>query len=134
MRTPATSRRADPLPGQRAAALEGKKHLPLGISEREEYPEEALVLVPGDQVIFCTDGITDAENDRGESFGIDGLDKALAHCPVGAQAMVDAVIRELSVFTGDANPIDDRTLLAAKFVAAGVDFLISTLYFLFSTF
>ena len=49
-------------------ALEGKKRLPLGISEREEYPEDVLVLVPGDQVIFCTDGITDAENGKGEQL------------------------------------------------------------------
>jgi phosphoserine phosphatase RsbU/P len=100
-------------------ALEGKKRLPLGISEREEYPEEVLVLVPGDQVIFCTDGITDAENDAGESFGIEGLDNALSHCPVGAQAMVDAVMGELHQFTGGAPAKDDRTLMAAKFVASG---------------
>ncbi len=98
--------------------LEGKKRLPLGISEREEYPEEVLVLVPGDQVIFCTDGITDAENDKGESFGIEGLDNALSVCPVGAQEMVDAMIHDLYQFTGGAPAKDDRTLIAAKFVAS----------------
>jgi sigma-B regulation protein RsbU (phosphoserine phosphatase) len=103
-------------------ALEGKKRLPLGISEREEYPEEVLVLVPGDQVIFCTDGITDAENTRGESFGHEGLDKALEGCPIGAQAIVDAVINELRRFTGNAAAKDDRTLLAAKFVATSSKF------------
>jgi len=98
-------------------ALEGKKRLPLGISEREEYPEEVLHLVPGDQVIFCTDGIVETLNDRGDEFGTEGLDKALVHCPVGAQAMVDAVLAELRRFNGDAPPLDDRTILAAKFVA-----------------
>ncbi|MCE9530920.1 MAG: PP2C family protein-serine/threonine phosphatase [Planctomycetes bacterium] len=99
-------------------ALEGKKkRLPLGISDREEYPEDVQVLVPGDQVIFCTDGILDATNDRGQAFGIEGLDKALAHCPVGAQAMVNAVLTELRRFTGNAPAKDDRTLIAAKFVA-----------------
>jgi phosphoserine phosphatase RsbU/P len=99
-------------------ALEGKRRLPLGISEREEYPEEVVALTPGDQVIFCTDGITDATNAAGESFGVEGLDKALAHCPVGAKAMVDAVIQELKLFTDNAAAKDDRTLLAAKFVAS----------------
>jgi len=98
-------------------ALEGKKRLPLGISEREEYPEDVLVLVPGDQVVFCTDGITDAENGEGDSFGVEGLDRAVAHCPIGAQAMVDDIIRELRHFTSNAPAKDDRTLLAAKFVA-----------------
>jgi sigma-B regulation protein RsbU (phosphoserine phosphatase) len=101
-------------------ALEGKKRLPLGISEREEYPEDVLVLVPDDQVIFCTDGITDAQNTTGDSFGTEGLEAALAGCPVGAQAMVDAVMNELRRFTGDSAPKDDRTLLAAKFVASGL--------------
>ncbi len=100
-------------------ALEGKKRLPLGISEREEYPEEVQVLVPGDQVVFCTDGITDAASPDGKIFGAEGLDSALAHCPVGAQAMVDAVLRELRVFTGAAPARDDRTLLAARFVGSG---------------
>lgn len=97
--------------------MEGKKRLPLGISEREEYPEDVVVLTPGDQVIFCTDGIIDAMSPDGESFGIEGVDKALAHCPIGAQAMVDCVLNDLKQFTAGAAPTDDRTLLAAKFVA-----------------
>ena len=103
-------------------ALEGKKKLPLGISEREEYPEEVLVLVPGDQVIFCTDGITDAENDIGESFGTEGLDRALAGSPVGAQAILESALAALKEFTGGAPAKDDRTLLAAKFMASGSKF------------
>jgi phosphoserine phosphatase RsbU/P len=100
-------------------ALEGKKRLPLGISEREEYPEETMVMMPGDQVIFCTDGITDAKNAAGDHFGSNGLDQALACFPVGAKAMVEAVLDALNRFTGGAHSKDDRTLLAAKFVATG---------------
>lgn len=100
-------------------ALEGKKRLPLGISEREEYPEDVLVLVPDDQVIFCTDGITDALNANGDSFGMEGLDQALVGCPIGAQAMLDAVMVKLRDFTDGADAKDDRTILAAKFMAAG---------------
>ncbi len=103
-------------------ALEGKKRLPLGISDREEYPEETTVLSPGDQVIFCTDGITDAQNAKGDHFGSDGLDQALAGCPVGAQAMLDAVLEALKQFTDDVAAKDDRTLLAAKFVTSGSKF------------
>jgi sigma-B regulation protein RsbU (phosphoserine phosphatase) len=103
-------------------ALEGKKRLPLGISEREEYPEETTVMTPGDQVIFCTDGITDAKNAAGDHFGSEGLDQALAGCPVGAKAMVEAVLEALKRFTGGAPSNDDRTLLAAKFVTSGSKF------------
>lgn len=99
--------------------LEGKKHLPLGISEREEYPEETMVLSPGDRIIFCTDGITDAQDAKGDRFGAEGLDAALANCPTDAQAMVDAVLDAVKRFTNNAPSKDDRTLLAARFVTSG---------------
>jgi serine phosphatase RsbU (regulator of sigma subunit) len=99
--------------------------MPMGRDKRSKarsvcrwgFPRAKSTLVPGDQVVFCTDGITDAENSKGESFGKEGLDKALSGCPVGAQAMVDSVINEIRKFTGNAPAKDDRTLLAAKFVA-----------------
>ena len=103
-------------------ALEGKKRLPLGISDREEYPEETMVLAPGDQVIFCTDGITDALNAAGDCFGPHGLDQALSGCPIGAKAMLEAVLEALKRFTDGAPSKDDRTLLAAKFVTSGSKF------------
>ncbi len=98
--------------------LEGKKHLPLGISDREKYPEQSLPLMPGDKLIFCTDGVTEATNAEGVEFGIEGLDLALAACPASAQAMVDAIIDDLRLFTQNAPAKDDRTLLAAKFLAS----------------
>jgi sigma-B regulation protein RsbU (phosphoserine phosphatase) len=98
-------------------SLEGKKRLPLGIAEREEYPEEMLALAAGDRLVFCTDGITDAADGRGETFGAAGLDRALAGTPAGARAMVDSVLAELKHFTGGGAAPDDRTLLAAQFKA-----------------
>jgi sigma-B regulation protein RsbU (phosphoserine phosphatase) len=97
--------------------LEGKKRLPLGISEWTDYPEETLQLLSGDQVIFYTDGITEAANRLGEHFGPERLDQVLALCPVGAQALVDTVLGELDRFTDGQKPSDDRTLLAAKFTS-----------------
>jgi sigma-B regulation protein RsbU (phosphoserine phosphatase) len=98
-------------------ALEGTKRLPLGISDREEYPEETLTLVAGDQLIFCTDGVTEAANADREMFGAEGLDRALAPCPVGAQRMIDAVLASLREFTDGAPASDDRTILAVKFAS-----------------
>jgi sigma-B regulation protein RsbU (phosphoserine phosphatase) len=97
--------------------LEGAKRLPLGISEWTDYPEEVQQIIPGDQVIFYTDGITEAANREGEHFGADRLDAVLSRCPVGARTLVDSVLDELDRFTGGQKQGDDRTLLAAKFTA-----------------
>jgi phosphoserine phosphatase RsbU/P len=37
------------------------------------YETSRIVIKPGDSVLFCTDGITDAFNPEGESFGVERL-------------------------------------------------------------
>ena len=81
-----------------------------------------LALVPGDQVIFYTDGITEATNAQNERFGTDRLDQVLSGCPVEAEAMVKSVLEAIDRFTVAAPATDDRTLLAAKFVTSGSKF------------
>ncbi|HEY8505958.1 MAG TPA: PP2C family protein-serine/threonine phosphatase [Gemmataceae bacterium] len=95
-------------------ALNRAQRLPLGVREGEDYPHETFRLVPGDQVIFYTDGITEATNPRGEMFTPERLDAVLADCPVGAEAMLKAVLDALEAFTEGQPPADDRTLLVAK--------------------
>ena len=67
------------------ALLDGHHGLPLGIMADEEYPEGRVELVPGDQIVFYTDGVTEAENPAGEPFGLKRLDQVLANCAVGAR-------------------------------------------------
>lgn len=94
--------------------LRGETHLPLGLREEEVYPEATMQLVPGDQIIFYTDGITESFNDKGEMFDLDRLDRVLDHCSLTADGLIQTIIRELCSFTQDAPPADDQTLLVAK--------------------
>jgi sigma-B regulation protein RsbU (phosphoserine phosphatase) len=94
--------------------LDGHHGLPLGIMPDEEYPEGRAELVPGDQIVFYTDGVTEAENSAGEPFGLRRLDEVLANCAVGAGDLLKEVLRELEAFTGNNPPTDDRTVLVAK--------------------
>lgn len=64
------------------ALLNGAQGLPLGVLEEEEYPSSAPRLIPGDQVIFSTDGVTEALHPQGRMFGLDELDRALVDCGV----------------------------------------------------
>jgi sigma-B regulation protein RsbU (phosphoserine phosphatase) len=56
--------------GCRALELSG---IPPGLFAGTSYESVAVRLSPGDSVLFCTDGITDAFDRQGEQFGIERL-------------------------------------------------------------
>jgi sigma-B regulation protein RsbU (phosphoserine phosphatase) len=88
--------------------------LPLGISDQERYEECVQVLRPGDQLVFYTDGITDARNPAGEMFGLERLDEVLGGCPQVASDLLNTVLQAVEQFAAGRPPDDDRTLLVAK--------------------
>jgi sigma-B regulation protein RsbU (phosphoserine phosphatase) len=47
--------------------------LPPGLFAEAQYDTLTLTLQPGDSILFCTDGITDAFNTENEAFGISRL-------------------------------------------------------------
>jgi sigma-B regulation protein RsbU (phosphoserine phosphatase) len=96
------------------ALLDQAGGLPLGIVPGERYAEAVHQLVPGDQLVLYTDGITEAYNGAGEQFGLSRLDRVLENCSVGAGDLLRAVLEELEAFTAGRPAHDDRTLLVAK--------------------
>jgi len=96
------------------ALFDGVQSLPLGITADERYPDGVHELVPGDQIVFYTDGVTEAENTVGEQFGLKRLDAVLANCSIGASDLLDEVLRALDTFTAGKAAADDRTILVAK--------------------
>lgn len=95
-------------------SLDGVSSLPLGISAEERYEEHVQTLQPGDQVVFYTDGITEAVDAEGHMFGTERFDQVLMRCPIQAKDIITAVLEELEQFTGGEPAEDDRTLLVAK--------------------
>lgn len=51
--------------------------LPVGVFAHAEYEEVCLVLNPGDRLFIASDGLTEAENNRGEPLGEEGLQAIL---------------------------------------------------------
>ncbi len=96
------------------SALVGLDGIPLGIEANEIYRERTEQLQPGDQIIFYTDGITEATNAQGEMFGVARLDRVLNGCREEASELLNAVLKALHEFTGGKPPADDQTLLVAK--------------------
>jgi len=88
--------------------------LPLGILDSEDYPEFTQTLQPGDQIIFYTDGITEAMSPTHELFGPERLDVVLENCTIHATDIIDRLLDAVAEFTHHQPPDDDRTVLVAK--------------------
>ena len=74
---------------------------PLGMFKDVSYEEFTLSTRPGDAVIFFSDGIVDAVNDKEEMFGDARLTALVtSHIKSTAQELVDAIYQELSIFQG----------------------------------
>ena len=96
------------------ALLDQARGLPLGISPVERYGTATYQMMPGDELVLYTDGVTEATNSHGEMFGLERLDRVLEHCALGASDLLNSVLAAVEEFTGGRPPADDRTLLVAK--------------------
>ncbi|MGO7541620.1 SpoIIE family protein phosphatase [Rhizobium ruizarguesonis] len=69
----------------------------------------------GDLILLHTDGITEAENDAGELFGIERLCReALRLKDQSAEKVVSGIVATLMLFIGSQKIYDDITLLAVR--------------------
>lgn len=96
------------------ASLDGVSNLPLGLFPGLEYEQSTRSLIPGDQIVFYTDGVTESTDDQGNMFGLERLDEVLENCHLTADGLIEEVLRTLENFTGGKPPADDRTMLVAK--------------------
>jgi sigma-B regulation protein RsbU (phosphoserine phosphatase) len=94
--------------------LNGVGGLPLGIGGPDRYDEHTQQLQTGDQIIFYTDGVTEAANPTGELFGTQRLDEVLANCSLQASALLDDVLKSVRDFTDGRAIADDQTLIVMR--------------------
>ncbi|MBN2432885.1 MAG: PP2C family protein-serine/threonine phosphatase [Acidobacteria bacterium] len=87
--------------------------LPLGIFEdNPDLQPERLRLVAGDTLLVFTDGLPDAQNESGETYGLPRVLEQL-RAPATAGELVRRIHKDVQRFTGHAPLTDDLTLLAA---------------------
>jgi sigma-B regulation protein RsbU (phosphoserine phosphatase) len=94
--------------------IEGEPSMPLGLFSGTRYPERSIQLIPGDQIIFYTDGITEAQDPQGHLYGTNRLDQVLSNCGITAQGLLDEVLQEVAHFSAGQPAQDDRTMVVAK--------------------
>ncbi len=77
--------------------------------------QKDIDLAIGDGVVLYTDGITEAPNTQGELYGLERLRRVVEeHWQKPAKVIQDAVIADVTAYTGDASNDDDITLLVLK--------------------
>jgi serine phosphatase RsbU (regulator of sigma subunit) len=87
----------------------------LGVLDKISLEDKAIYLVPGDFIIFYTDGVTEAMDGRLTEFGLDKLREIIGqHAHSGAEQLLWAIVDAVNAFTADAPQSDDFTLVVLK--------------------
>ncbi len=92
-------------------------HFPLGMQEDTAYDQREVQLQPGDMLVMLTDGFTDAMNAQEEQYGLERIEKLLmdpALAGVPARQVIDAIRKDVHLFTGDTPQHDDMTIVVVK--------------------
>lgn len=86
----------------------------LGLGPDAAFRAGEATLEGGDSLFAFTDGLVEARSPAGEVFGAERLRDALRANHTSATTLVRGVLEALHAFTGQAEPHDDVTLLAAS--------------------
>ncbi len=85
----------------------GRGGLPVGIFAHAEYEEVQLTLNPGDRLFITSDGLTETENQRGETLGDDGLQAILrTNASLKGDALLESICWSAAHYS-QGRPNDD---------------------------
>lgn len=103
-------RRAD---GEMEYLTEGG--MALGMFENSKYEERPLGINPGEIIVFYTDGVTEAKNDKEEEFGTRRLKQVISDShKLSAGQIQENIYDAVKEFTGLSHQEDDLTMIVIK--------------------
>ena len=89
--------------------------MPLGLMPGMSYEEKEAFLVPGDTILFYTDGFVEAHNPKREMFGSPRLLSLMNEYTSNLTNLTEHVLNALARFTGEApEQEDDITLVTLE--------------------
>ena len=91
--------------------------LPLGLRAGSEYDALECELEVGDRVVFCSDGIIEAQDEDEQIFGFERTQDAvnrLSSMGLPAAQIIEELLREVDAFRGGAEQHDDQTVLVVE--------------------
>jgi sigma-B regulation protein RsbU (phosphoserine phosphatase) len=92
--------------------------VPLGMLPDVDYEEVTINLLPGDVVVFASDGIQESTNRDDEEFGVERLKDLLAKVQPSdpGYTIAQKIVKATDEHSGTGRPPhDDRTLLILRF-------------------
>jgi len=88
---------------------------PLGMFPDITYEEFNVATQPGDVIVFISDGILDAENEKDEMYGQENLSALLcASRDLPAGEIADAILADVARFQGNKDRFDDETIIVLR--------------------
>ncbi len=86
-----------------------------GIKPEVDFEQKTTHMEAGDILLLYTDGIIEAEDNRGEFFGVERLGKLIKECgDLSPQELIDRIMNQVRIFTGLRHFNDDITLVVMK--------------------
>ena len=90
-------------------------HMPLGMSEEASYQASIVDFLPGDVFLFYTDGVTEAEGEGEEQFGLERLgDVICRNHRQEPEQLIATIADAVRKFTGEERFRDDFTCVVVK--------------------
>ena len=93
-------------------------NLPIGVLAGIEYEEQQTAINAGDTLFLYTDGLTEAENQKHELFGMERIKDVLNNetSITDCHQLVDKMTEAVQAYVGSAEQSDDLTMFAIRFV------------------
>jgi len=89
---------------------------PIGMFDSDACAINSANLTAGDILVLYTDGVTEAENSRGEEFGMERLSTLIRHGhTLSAAGLMNHILESVTDFSRDVGFADDATILVVRF-------------------
>ena len=93
----------------------------LGLGGGDGFPVWVGRLAPGDTLVLCTDGVTEAFDAQGTAFGLERFQRVVADVPADAlSTLPHRLVETVERFSTGGAPRDDLAMLAVQYRPPGV--------------
>ena len=87
----------------------------LGMFEHSKYEAHETVIEPGEMLVLYSDGVTEAENHKGQAFEESGLERVItANAQANPPDLARAIVRVVEAHAQETYLADDLTVLVVK--------------------
>lgn len=87
---------------------------PLGVFPEIEYDEIDVCLKPSEMLLFYSDGLVEATDQKGDFYGFPRLEELAGSAPQELDLLIARLLKEVEVFTSGSAQYDDITLVAIQ--------------------